>query len=108
VLKAPGLFSFHHHEEPMPESLRFTDLIAAYGGDPADAVQVNFADAVRDGDDPLHVLAYYRSIDRPVSALADLLSINDDPTEDTLHAFQTADGIAVAIAGDGLWVLFRP
>lgn len=92
----------------MPEHIPFNDLIKTYGGDPAEAIQVSFADVLCNGDDPLHVLAYYRSIDRPVSALADLLAINDDPTEDSLHAFQTADGIAVAIAGDGLWVLFTP
>ncbi len=43
-----------------------------------------------------------------VRSLDDLLLINGDDTEDELHAFRVAEGVAVTVAGGGLWVLFEP
>jgi hypothetical protein len=61
---------------------------------------------MRGGTDPLHVLDYLRGLGRPVHSLDDLLTINDDPDEEELHAFRVHEGVAVSVASDGAWALY--
>jgi hypothetical protein len=64
--------------------------------------------AVAGGDDPLNLLAYLAGLGVPVRALEDLLKINIDPDEEELHAFLVEEGVAVAVASQGEWILFTP
>ncbi len=45
---------------------------------------------------------------RPRVSLDDLLLFNDDETEEELHCFRVAEGVAVSVASGGLWLLFEP
>jgi hypothetical protein len=76
--------------------------------EPRDVPRVSLADALRDGDDPLHVIRYLASLGLAVGSLDDLLRINDDATEEEIHAFRVEEGVAVTVASDGLWQLFVP
>jgi hypothetical protein len=58
--------------------------------------------------DPLHVLPYLAGLGLTSRTLDDLLLINADDTEEEVHSFRVAEGIAVSIASDGLWLLFEP
>jgi len=78
------------------------------GDEPPDVHRVSLAQAVRDGDDPLHIVHYFASLGLPLRSLDDLLRINDDPDEDEVHCFRVAEGVAVSVASDGLWQLFLP
>ena len=92
-----------------PETL--AALLARYCADqdePRDVPSVSLADAVRAGDDPLHILPYLAGLGLTVRVLDDLLLVNDDDTEDEIHAFRVAEGVAVSVASDGLWLLFVP
>ena len=74
--------------------------------EPRDVPRINLAEAVRRGDDPLHILPYLAGLGLAVGSLDDLLRINDDATEEEVHAFRVAEGVAVTVASDGLWMLF--
>ena len=76
-------------------------------GGPLDVPRVSLADAVRRGDDPLHILPYFATLDLTVRSLDDLLKINDDDTEEEIHCFRVAEGVAATVASDGLWLLFE-
>jgi hypothetical protein len=76
--------------------------------EPRDVPRLSIADAIREGDDPLHILPYFAGVGIAVRCLDDLLLINDDPAEEEIHAFRVAEGVAVTMASDGLWVLFEP
>lgn len=76
--------------------------------EPRDVPRVSLADALRRGDDPLHIIPYFASLGLALGSLDDLLAINADDTEEELHAFRVAEGVAVTIASDGLWMLFEP
>jgi hypothetical protein len=54
------------------------------------------------------VLTYLAGLGLEVRSLDALLLINGDDTEEELHAFRVAEGVAVTIASDGLWMLFTP
>jgi hypothetical protein len=69
--------------------------------------RISFAEALRNGDDPLHVIPYFASLGLAVRSLEDLLQINEDETEEELHSFRVAEGVAVTLASDGLWLLFE-
>ena len=73
---------------------------------PREAPRVSLAEALRGGDDPLHILPYLAGLGLTVGSLDDLLRINDDPTEEEIHAFRVEEGVAVTVASDGLWQLF--
>ena len=93
----------------MPETLaallrRFCDP----QDDPHDVPRVSFADAVQHGDDPLHILPYFATLGLAVRSLDDLLLVNGDDTEEEIHCFRVAEGVAVTVASDGLWLLFEP
>jgi hypothetical protein len=34
--------------------------------------------------------------------------VNGDDTEEEIHSFRVAEGVAVTVASDGLWLLFEP
>lgn len=76
--------------------------------DPGGVPRVSFADAARQGDDPLHILPYLTGLGLSVRTLDDLLLINADDTEEEVHSFRVAEGVAVSTASDGLWLLFEP
>ena len=76
--------------------------------EPRDVPRVSLAEALRDGDDPLHILPYLAGLGLAVGSLDDLLQINDDATEEEVHAFRVEEGVAVTVASDGLWQLFVP
>ena len=87
------------------------DLLRRYSDDPdepPDALRVSFAEALRRGDDPLHILPYLAGLGLAVHALDDLLKVNEDDTEEELHCYRVAEGVAVSVASDGLWLLFEP
>lgn len=89
----------------------FAALLRRYCADhdePRDVPRVSLAEAVRDGDEPLHIIAYFASLGLPVRSLDDLLRINDDAGEEDVHSFRVAEGVAVTVASDGLWQLFLP
>ncbi len=74
---------------------------------PREVPRVSFAAAVQAGDDPLHVIPYLAGLGLDVRCLDDLLRINADETEEELHSFRVAEGVAVTMASDGLWLLFE-
>ena len=76
--------------------------------EPRDVPRVSLADAVRQGDDPLHVIPYLAGLGLTVRSLDDLLQVNADDTEEEVHCFRVAEGVAVTVASDGLWLLFEP
>lgn len=76
--------------------------------EPRDVPRIRFQDAVASGDDPLHLLPYFAGLGITVRTLDDLLSINDDETEEEIHSFRVVEGVAVTMASDGLWLLFVP
>jgi hypothetical protein len=75
--------------------------------EPRDVPRISIAEAVRNGDDPLHIIPYFANLGLVVRTLDDLLQINDDDTEEELHSFRVAEGVAVTLASDGLWLLFE-
>ena len=75
--------------------------------EPCDVPRVSFADALTSGDDPIDLLPYLSSLGIEVRSLEDLLMINADDTEEEIHSFRVAEGVAVTVASDGLWVLFE-
>lgn len=91
--------------EPLAALLRrYTDPDA----DPPAVPRVSLAEAVRAGDDPLHVVSYLAGLGLAVRSLDDLLLVNADDTEEELRSFRVAEGVAVCVASDGLWLLFEP
>src|ERR1700722_15163385 len=74
--------------------------------DPPDVPRVSLAEALRAGDDPLHVVPYLASLGLSVRSLDDLLLLNGDDTEEELHSFRVVEGVAVSQISDGLWLLF--
>jgi len=97
------------HDDPHFPS--FGDLVSAYTLDPDDPPItdiVSLADALTDGDDPWHVVAYLGGLGLPVHQLSDLLAINADDGEEELHAWPCREGVAVSVASDGAWILYIP
>jgi hypothetical protein len=76
--------------------------------EPRDVPRVSLAGAITDGDDPLHLIPYMAGLGITVRCLDDLLRINDDDTEEEIHSFRVAEGVAVTMASDGVWLLFEP
>ena len=81
-------------------------LLRRHSGDdqdePRDVPRVSLAEALRTGTDPLRILAYLAGLGLEVRSLDDLLLINGDDTEEELHAFRVAEGVAISIASEGL------
>ena len=59
--------------------------------EPRDVPRVSLAEALRRGDDPLHILPYLTGLGLAIRSLDDLLLINDDDAEEELQLlFQVA------------------
>jgi len=69
--------------------------------------RVKFAEALRQGDDPLHIIPYLASVGIQVQAPADLFRLNDHPDEEELTCFWVPEGVAASIASDDLWLVFE-
>jgi hypothetical protein len=92
-----------------PETL--ADLLRRHSDpdtEPPAVPRVSLAEAAAGGGDPLDVLAYLAGLGITVRTLDDLLAINSDPDEEEVHSFRVAEGVAVAIASQGEWLLFTP
>ena len=98
-----GRGSFHL-ETPMTTTIEtLAALLRRYCDDqdePRDVPRVSLADAVRQGDDPLHILPYFAGLGIAVRSLDDLLRINDDDAEEEIRSFRVAEGVAVTVASD--------
>ncbi len=69
--------------------------------------RVKFADALRQGDDPLHIIPYLSSVGIQVQMPEDLFRRNDHPDEDELVCFWIPQGVAATINSDDLWLVFE-
>ena len=69
--------------------------------------RVKFADAVRTGEDPLHVIRYLASLGIAVKTPADLFRLNDDDNEEELVCFRIPEGVAATINSDDSWLVFE-
>lgn len=108
--KGGRAFCFGGHTVPDPTETLDTLLrrYSAEHDEPRDVPRVSLTDALRSGDDPLHILPYLAGLGFAVRTLDDLLLVNDDDTEEEVHSFRVAEGVAVTLASDGLWLLFEP
>ena len=68
--------------------------------------RVNFADAVRTGDDPLHIVKYLSTLGIEVKTPADLFRLNGDDNEEELVCFWIPEGVAATINSDDSWLVF--
>jgi hypothetical protein len=76
--------------------------------EPHNVPRVSLAEAVRLGDDPLHILPYLAGLGITVRCLEDLMRINDDESEEELQSFRIVEGVAISVASDGAWLVFEP
>jgi hypothetical protein len=88
----------------------FAALLRRYRDDdddePGEVHRISFAEAVRSGDDPLHILKYMKTLGIATDSISDLIKIGQDDSEDSVSVHVVSDGIAVT--HDGIWVLFEP
>ncbi len=73
---------------------------------PRDVPQIAFSEALRRGDDPLHILPYFADIGVSITTLEGLFDAVNDPSEEEMEAFRVEEGVAVYLAVDGQWLLF--
>ena len=73
----------------------------------SDVQRIKFDEAVRTGEDPLRVLAYFATLGIAVREPADLFRLNDDPNEEEINAFWIPEGVAVSVESDNLWLVFE-
>jgi hypothetical protein len=91
-----------------PESAEtLASLLRRFGDRRSYVRRVKFADALARGDDPFNMLPYLATLGHAVAKLDDLLVINDAPDEEELHCFVVAEGIAVSMQSDRMWLLFE-
>ena len=69
--------------------------------------RVSFAEAVRTGEDPLHVIKYLGTLGIEVKTPADLFRLNDDDNEEELVCFWIPEGVAATINSDDSWLVFE-
>ena len=72
-----------------------------------DVQRIKFDDAVRTGEDPLHVIRYLATLGIEVREPADLLLLNDDDNEEELVCFRIPEGVAATINSDDSWLVFE-
>ena len=88
----------------------FADLLHRFAmdGHSPQIVEANLANALATHEDPLSILAYLASLGIPVRSVNDLLQINALDDEEELSAHRVREGVAISIASEDSWVLFRP
>lgn len=69
--------------------------------------RVSFADAVRTGQDPLHIVKYLATLGIEVKTPADLFRLNGDDNEEELVCFWIPEGVAATINSDDSWLVFE-
>jgi hypothetical protein len=72
-----------------------------------DVQRIKFDDAVRTGEDPLHVIKYLATLGIQVREPDDLLRLNDDDNEEELVCFKIPEGVAATINSDDSWLVFE-
>ncbi|MGE4480840.1 hypothetical protein [Acidocella sp.] len=72
-----------------------------------DVQRIKFDEAVRTGEDPLKIIAYFATLGIAVREPADLFRLNDDPNEEEINAFWIPEGVAVSVESDDLWLVFE-
>ncbi len=72
-----------------------------------DVQRIKFVDAVRTGEDPLHVIKYLATLGIQVREPDDLLRLNDDDNEEELVCFKIPEGVAATINSDDSWLVFE-
>lgn len=72
-----------------------------------DVQRIKFDEAVRTGQDPLKIIAYFKTLGIAVREPADLFRLNDDPNEEEISAFKIPEGVAVSVESDDLWLVFE-
>ena len=72
-----------------------------------DVQRIKFDDAVRTGDDPLHIIKYLATLGIEVREPNDLLRLNDDDNEEELVCFRIPEGVAATINSDDSWLVFE-
>lgn len=95
--------------DPPAEVQPFADLLALYTSDPETpplAEIVSLPQALVAGDDPWRIISYLSGLGIFVRTLDDLLRINEDDSEEELHAWHCREGVAISVASDNAWVLF--
>jgi hypothetical protein len=80
----------------------------SYDDEPTEVHRASLAQALAGGEDPLKVVEYFTTLGLPVQCLDDLFQINNDPSEEELHAFRVQEGVAISVASDGVWALYTP
>jgi hypothetical protein len=88
----------------------FAALLRRYDLDTRSAriVDASLATVLATGDDPLCVVAYLATLGISVRNVSDLLQVNALDDEEELGAHPVREGVAISIASEGSWVLFRP
>ncbi|MGE4480868.1 hypothetical protein [Acidocella sp.] len=69
--------------------------------------RIKFEDAVRTGEDPLRIIAYFKTLGIAVREPADLFLRNDALDEEEINAFKIPEGVAVSVESDDLWLVFE-
>ena len=72
-----------------------------------DVKRIKFDDAVRTGQDPLRIIAYFATLGIAVREPADLFLRNDALDEEEINAFWIPEGVAVSVESDDLWLVFE-
>lgn len=84
-------------------------LLRRYSGveEPPQIPRIKFEEALRQRDDPLHIIPYMAGLGIEVRTIDDLFLLNDDPDEEELYCFRVVEGVAAVMASDDLWLLFE-
>jgi hypothetical protein len=72
-----------------------------------DVQRIKFDEALRTGEDPLRIIAYFKTLGIAVREPADLFLRNDAPDEEEINAFKIPEGVAVSVESDDLWLVFE-
>jgi hypothetical protein len=84
-------------------------LLRRYSGveEPPPIPRIKFEEALRQRDDPLHIIPYMAGLGIDVRSVEDLFLLNDDEDEEELYCFRVVEGVVAVMASDDLWLLFE-
>lgn len=87
-----------------------SNLLARYGAinEISGILDVSLSLVLSDGADPAGIISYLADLGIIVRRLDDLMLINGEADEEELSAHQVTEGVAIAVASQGDWLLFRP